>query len=307
MSTAVVSVAPPADRAGWSSVRELALIEARRYAMRASIWIGWTGTVLTATFARSDWSGGSYESALPLSFSMMILGTYIAGARTGRLDVDTDLPPLADEAALDAVDRRASRLLGLAMPVGLALVTAIGIAVVSRIEGGFWMGEGARRTDSVVHSPLELLQPALAVALAGALGVISGSTFRRPLIAILAGGFAWFILFPAYWIWNSPPLNAIVPVQIMPLHVPLPGVISMAETPADWYVEYPNEFADGYYRTLVHTPTIAFHTLYLVGLIMVVAASAARAHRRTVRMAGIVILIIGVVAQLAVSPFGWTG
>ena len=95
-----------------------------------------------ATTSHPDWSGGSYTNVLPLSFSMMILGVYIAGVRTGRLDVDTDLPPFAEEAAMDRDDRRAARLLGLAMPVGLAFVTTIGIAVVSRIEGGFWMGEG---------------------------------------------------------------------------------------------------------------------------------------------------------------------
>jgi hypothetical protein len=283
------------------------MIEARRYAMRASIWIGWAGTLAMAAFVRSDWPGGSYESALPLSFSMMILGVYIAGARTGSLDVDTDLPPLADEAALDRDDRRAARLFGLAMPVGLALVTTLGIAVASRLEGGFWLGEGPRRTDSALHSPLELLQPALVVALAGALGVVSGSKFRRPLIAIVTGAFTWFVLFPVYWIWNTPPLNSLVPLQIMPLRVDLPDVVTMSDAPVGWYVEYPNEYSKVYVRDLVHTPTIAFHIVYLVGLIMVVAASAARAHRRAVRTSGLLILVAGVVAQLAVSPFGWTG
>jgi hypothetical protein len=307
VNTAVVVGAPAVDRVAWSSIRDLAAIEARRYAMRASIWIGWAGTVVMAARSHPDWPGGAYEMVLPLSFSLMLLGTYIAGARTGRLDVGTDLPPLAGEAAMDRDDRRAARLLGLAMPVGLALVTSVGISTLSRIEGGFWLGEGPRRTDAALHTPLELLQPALAVALAGALGVVLGSTLRRPLIAILAGAFAWFVLFPAYWIWNTPPLHTIVPLQIMPLRVDLPDVVNMQDVPTGWYVEYPNEYSNVYVRDLVHAPTIALHSLYLVGLIMVVAADVARSSRRAVRIAGVLLAVSGVVAQLAVSPFGWTG
>jgi hypothetical protein len=306
VTTAVVA-APSFDRVAFSNVRQLAMIEARRYAMRASVWIGWAATVLAAARSRPDWPGGSYETVLPLSFSGMVLGVYIAGARTGRLDVDTDLPPLAEEASMDRQDRRAARLLGLVMPVGLTLVTTIGIAVVSRVEGGFWMGEVPRRTDSALHTPLELLQPALVVALAGALGVVTGSTFHRPLIAVLAGAFAWFVLFPAYWIWNIPPFNAIVPMQVMPLRVDLPDVSASRSTPPDWYVEYPTEYNADYVRDLVHQPTVLFHNMFLVGLIMVVGAAVGRRHQRVVRRTGIAIALFGVVAQLAVSPFGWTG
>ena len=307
MTAVVVVGSAPADRVGWSTVRALAIIEARRYAMRASMWIGWAGTVAMATLARNDWAGGSYESALPMSFSMMILGVYIAGVRAGRVDIDSDLPPLAEEASTGTEDRRAARLLGLVVPVALALATAVVFAITSRIEGGFWLGEGPRRTDTALHSPLEVLQPVLAVGLAGALGVMCGSKFRRPLVALVAGAFAWFVLFMTYWIWNAPPLHTVVPLQLMPLRVNLPGVASMRDVPADWYVEYPGEFNSFYARDLVHTPTIAFHTLYLVGLLMVVAASVARARARLVRRTGIVVVAAAVFAQLAVSPFGWPG
>ena len=208
---------------------------------------------------------------------------------------------------MDRDDRRAARLLGLAMPVGLAFVTTLAIAVVTRVEGGFWMGDGLRRTDSALHTPLELLQPSLVVALAGALGVVTGSTFRRPMIAILAGALAWFILFPAYWIWNSPPLNAIVPLQIMPLRVDLPDVSSLSETPPDWHVVYPDEYNTEYARDLVHIPTVLYHNLFVVGLLMVVGSAVGRSRSRTVKRGGIALAILGVVAQLAVSPFGWTG
>lgn len=303
-STLVLTGARP-DRVGRQHVRHLAAIEARRYAFRASIWIGWAATVLMAATSHPDWPGGSYENVLPLSFGPMALCVFIAGARTGSRDMDSDLPPLAPEAAVDLDDRLAARLLGLATPIALAFVTAIGIAVVARIEGGFWMGEFPRRTDTAQYSPLEIIQPPLMIALAGALGVVTGLVFRRPLLAIFTGAFVWFLLFPAYWVWNIPPLNVTTPAQIMPLRVPLPDVVSIRETPTDWHVNYPGEYNDHFERDLVHLPTVAFHNLYLVGLIMVVAAGAARAYRRQVRFAGIAVVIVGVVAQLAVSPHGW--
>ena len=205
MGTTTLIAGPALDRVGWQHVRQLALIEAHHYATRASVWIGWAGTVLMAAVSHPDWSGGSYANVVPLSFAMMMLGVYIAGVRTGRLDVDTDLPPLAEEAAMDRDDRRAARLLGLAMPVGLAFVTTLGIAVVSPDRGWVLDGRGTapystrRCTRHSRSSNPPWLSPSPA-----ALGVVIGATLRRPLIAILAGAFAWFILFPAYWIWNTP-------------------------------------------------------------------------------------------------------
>ncbi|HEX6658907.1 MAG TPA: hypothetical protein VF065_12535 [Ilumatobacter sp.] len=303
MSTAVAVAGGASDRVAWPHVLQLTGIEARRYAMRASVWIGWAGTVASAALEHPDWPGGSYENVLPLSFSMMILGVYIAGVRTGSRDAGTDVPPLAEEAAIDGGDRIAARLLGLVMPAALALITSIGIAAVSRFEGGYWMGELPRSTHSAQHTPLELLQPVLLVVLGGALGVVTGRAFRRPLLAIVAGAFGWFVLFPVYWIWNMPPMNVAVPAQTMPLRVDLHDVTTMRDLPSGWYVDYPTQYNAEYVRELVHMPTIVFHTVYLVGLIMIVGAAAARSHRRAVRRGGILLAIAGIVVQLAVSPF----
>ena len=189
------------------------------------------------------------------------------------------------------------------MPVGLALLTTLGIAVASWIEGGFWMGEGSRRTDTALHSALELLQPALLIALAGAVGVVAGRATHRTVLVIIAGVFVWMLMFPLYWIWNSPPLHVLVPVQIMPLRVELHDLVSIDATPAGWYVEYPNEYGRTFARDLVHLPTVALHDLYLIGLILIVGAAVGRAHRHTLRMLGIGLAVAGVAGQLAVSPF----
>jgi hypothetical protein len=227
----------------------------------------------------------------------------IAGARTGNRDRDRDLPALAAESALDDDDRVAARLLGLVTPVALALLTTVAIAVVSRVEGGFWMGEAPRRTDTALHSPLELLQPALLVALAGVVGVVAGRAVQRTLLVIIVGAFVWFAVFLLYWVWNMPPMHALVPVQTMPLRVDLRDVGLISDTPPDWYVEYPNEYETEFTRDLVHMPTVALHNLYLVGLILVVGAAGARGRRRAVRSTGLGLVVAGVVGQLVASPF----
>lgn len=294
---------PAADRPGWGSVRTLAAVEAAGYARRVSLWAGWSATVLSAATQRNHWPGAAYESVIPISFAFMVLGVFVAGARTGSRDTDRDLPPLACEAALDGDDRVAARLLGLVMPVGLALLTVVGMAIVSRVEGGFWMGEGLRRTDTGVHSLIELLQPVLVVALAGAIGVVAGRATHRTVLVVIAGVFAWTALFLLYWVWNTPPLHVISLVQAMPLRIPLEDVQGMDGLPADWLVEYPTQYEPNYVRELVHTPTIIFHDLYLVGLLTVVAASVGRQHERALRLAGSGLAVVGVVGQLLVNPF----
>ena len=50
-------------------------------------------------------------------------------------------------------------------------------------------------------------------------------------------------------------------------------------------------------------PTIVLHNLYLIGLVMIVAAAVGRQHKRTVRLSGVGLAVVGVVGQLLVSPF----
>lgn len=301
MSVAVTAAVAP--RTTRPSIAPLALLEARRFAMRASLWAGWAATVLYAITAHTDWPGGSYESAIPLSFSFLVLGVFVAAVRTGSRDVDRDLPPLAEEAALDGGDRLAARLLALTLPVALAALTAIGITVAARLEGGFWLGDGPRRTDSAAHTVVELLQPVLVVALAGAIGVVVGHATHRTALVLIVGVFTWALLIPFYWVWNSAGLYPMSLVQVMPLRVPLPRFDSITDTPANWYVEFPGQYQPELVRDLVHVPTVVFHDLYLLGVTLLVAAPIARDHRRAARVAGGAVAIGAVIAQWLVSPF----
>ncbi len=279
----------------------LAGLEARRYATRVSVWAGWAATVALAIWHRSPWPGGAYVDVVPLAFAPLALGVYVAAVRIGGRDGEPAGGGVADAAPLGPTERAAARLLGLAAPVLLTALTVLGVAVVSRVEGGFWLGEGARRTDTATHTPAELLQPVLLVALAGALGVAAGRTIRHTVIAVAIGVFVWTALFPASWVWNGPVFYPVAPVQTMPMAIRLPDVRRLTDTPVGWFVEAPTRYQRDFTHQRVHLPTVAFHDVYLVGLLLCASAGAAR-RTTVVRLGGLAVAVAAVLAQVAVSP-----
>lgn len=293
--SAPLVTAAPADR---SAIVALAGIEARRYATHPAIWLGWLATVAVAVLERNDWPGGAYEQVVPLSFAFLALGTFAAAVQAGA----RDRAPLAAEAVLDAPERATARLLGLAAPAALAALTALGTWVAAAIEGGFWLGDTPRRTDTANYSALELLQPVLLVVLAGALGLAVGRSRRGLVAGVVLAVVAWTALFPLYWVWNSDALYPAAPIQTMPLRVRLPFGQSIVDTPADWFVERPTRYTSRYTRTLVHPPTVALHHLYLCALIAVAAAGVSERRRLAIRCGGLAVAAVGVALQFAVSP-----
>ena len=286
------------------SPRALAVVEVRRQLRRPVIWIGVALTIVQVATISSDWSGGSYTDKM-IGFMPLVLAALFCGYATSSRD---QRQVLAEGAPLDQNDRALARLVSVTVPVVMSVVIVIGIAVVSRIEGGFWIGEGPRRTDIALHSILELFQPPLFVALAGTFGVAAGRVSRNRAIAIMTfGTLVWFLSFPGYWVMNTPPVHVLALVQIQPLSIRLePGVIS-EQLPENWLVDVPNEFSGVYERQLVHQPTIAGHNLYLFGLIAVAAGASIRTRTgRRLALAGAVLVLGGIAIQLALMPSGLT-
>ena len=275
-----ITIAPTAAEHR-TSLRMLCRLEAKSYLTRASIWIGLGLTIVMATNSGNDWSGASYQWTVPLSIGPFLLGVFIAGVRTGARDRSSELPGLAEEAPLDAGERAIARLAGLVVPVALGALVVIGITVVSRIEGGFWIGEASRRTDTAQHSVPELFQPVLLVALAGATGVAAGRAVRRAAPVMIVGAVVWFVFFGMAWAWNANGLHAFAPLQTQPMDVDLGTAVSLG----------------------AHLPTVGWHNAYLIGLSLTACGLAVRgAIGRRGAMIGLTLALIGVVAQLVVSP-----
>ena len=266
--------------AGRSAVFELARIESFRMLRRASIWIGFVlSVVLAVTYAseQQDWSSQKYESIVPLSVYPMTIGVFVAGVRSGNRDRSHRRPALAEEAPLDGDARAWARLASLWVPVAMVVALMAVIGIVSRIEGGYQLGDGSLRTDSAHHSVFELVQPALAVAVVGAAAVAIGRAVRRSGPAIVVGMVLLFFAGGVYWLWNDDAVYTTALIQVQPM-----------------------DFAD---REAVHTPTVAFHDLYLLGVVALFCGLSLRAHPRARLVAGgAAVAVAAVAAQLVVSP-----
>ena len=282
------------------SVRELARIETIRSLRRASIWIGFVLTIASLSITSVDWSSGSYTEHLPQGFMPIVLGTLIASFRMGRRDAEHDV---SEAAPIDIDQRTLARLYSIAVPTALTMVLVVGLAVGSRIEGGFWLGDGVRRTDNALHTPGELIQMPLVVALVGVLGIALGrSRPKRAMVGVIVAGALVFTMFPGYWIWNIPPAHVVAPVQSQPLYIDLEPGTTIEATPVGWFVDEPNS-GEVPVRELVHQPTALAHDVYLLGLVVLVAGFALRGRRgRWARLGGAALAVGGVLVQLLVSP-----
>lgn len=292
-------VITPTEPVSPDAVRELAVIEARRSLRRVSIWVGLILAIVIMSGTTADWPGGSYTEKLPQSFMPIVLATFIASFRTGRRDGHHDV---SESAALGPDDRGLARLGSLALPVLLTVLVTIGFAVASRIEGGFWLGDDPRRTDTALHSVAELLQPTLIVAFVGALGISIGrARARLSTSLVVIAGAVLFTMFPGYWLWNIPPVHVLAPVQTQPLFIELDAATDVDQLPADWLVEIPDDGAPT--RQLVHQPTVLGHDLYLVGIAALAAGLAIRRTRgRRLALSGTALAAAGIAAQFIVSP-----
>jgi hypothetical protein len=196
----VVVAAPSFDRVAFSNVRGLAMIEARRCDAPASGSAGRHGPGRRAVSPRL--AGAATTVLLPVLGD----GWRLHRRRSHRSARRRHRP--RPRGGGDGCEDRGG-LLGLLMPVGLALVTTIGMrscAVEEALDG-----EGRGAPTGI--APARLLQPA---QVARRRWGRSGSTFRRPLIAVLAGAFALSCCSPPTDLEHSL-FNAIVPMQIMPL------------------------------------------------------------------------------------------
>lgn len=286
------------------SIRALSIIEAGRYVTSPSLWIGLILSVCFVVLPNNDYSGQAYGDWIPLSVGPFAFGVYLAALRIGGRDRRTDRPALAEESPLDASERTIARLMGLTVPILIALLGVIVLAIVAKVDGGFWIGDPPRRTDRATHTMLELLQPPLLVANLGAAGVAIGRSVRRITPAVIIGFAIWFTFVLLWWAWNIPGLHVLAPVQLQPLSIPLGGVTDPNALPTGWLVDIPNEHNALFRRQVVHAPTVLGHHLYLFGVLGLWSGAAIRhSFGRRLMVGGLIVAAAGVAFQLGVSPF----
>lgn len=315
MTAAVSAIEATDSNARRDAIADLARTEARRALLGLPFWLGlaitiWFGAETTGL----DWQGATY-AAFPTAFGALAAGIFVAGVLAGGRDHRGDNRlPLAEEAALDGTARTVARILSLVPLVLIGAVLVVAVAVGIRIEGGHWVGDHPGRTDIAVHSPAEVLQPILLLAIAAIAGVAAGRTFRRRSPVIVVGLLVWFLLIGAYWIWQGVPMVYAVPIQVQPIEVAIAGdATDPATFPGDWLLNDPGDGDGGengngeWRRVLVHQPLAIGHDIYLVGLGALAAGVALRGRSgRRLVVAGVLVAGLGLATQVLVMPDGAT-
>ncbi|MDN4163411.1 hypothetical protein [Nocardioides abyssi] len=289
---------PPRD-AGPSSVRVLAGLEARRMLRHPAPWCGLALAVVAAWDAsQAEWSGASY-TGLAASVGPLLLGISLAAvASSGR-----GLVPLAEDAPVAETQRSAARLLGGLALVGLVAVVVAAVATGLRLAGGVDLGDEPGRTLHAHHTLPELLQPVLLAAVAVCLGALAVRVLRHRLAASLVLALGWFLVW-VYWLWQGPVVRYVALLQVQPVSVEVGPLQADPTTfPADWLLTGPGEHQDHWARVVVSPELAAWHDVYLLGLVAVLAALVVGGRSRRWWVAGgLVLASLGVAAQVVVAP-----
>jgi|GEM_PF-2875401 hypothetical protein len=298
----------PVARAGtkdgrWRRLRALAAVEARRTARSTWLWTGAAGTLaMLSLLGDADYQSGSYTLATA-GFTALALGVFVHAVHSGgrdRAGVDEAVAPAA---VMDGDERATARLLGLWPGAAIGLLAALVLGVGERIEGGYWVGESLWRTDAQVHSVLELSQIPALVAFAAAAGLAAGRASRRRGLVSVLGAVAAAALGFTSWAWQWVPARYVTLVQTQPIELDLGPGFALSDTPDGWLLAGPNEFESSWRRVVVHEAMAGWHSVYLIGLAVLLAGLAVRGRAGArLALAGVLVAVTGVVAQVLVAP-----
>jgi len=294
-----VDAAPPSRAA----VRELGRIEAGRALRSAPFWLGLAATGLYFLNGADGpaWQSETYQLTGSVAFGPVCAGIFVAAVLAGSRDRATEVG-LAEESPLDEGHRAAARLLGMLAQVAIVALVATAVAVITRVEGGFWIGNGSSRIDDAVHSWPELVQPVLAAAFAGASGIAIGRAVRVRTAVAVGGGLVWLLGSVVYWVWQNVPMRYVAVLQVQPIEVELPVGVDPSDLPGAQF-SAPGEFQDAYRMVVVDQAMAAWHDLYLASLVLVCVALAVRGRwGRSLGVIGAIGAVVAVVLQIDSVP-----
>jgi hypothetical protein len=278
----------------------LTWLEARRLLAFPALPVGLGFSVLFGLDAADqDWSGAAY-GVLPAALGPLLFAISLATATA----FSRDRVPLAPDVPVQAGQRAVARLLAAVPVVAVVAVLTLAGAVWLRLSGGLDLGDEPGRTLHAHYTLPELLQPVALAAFAAALGAALTRLIRSRAAAAIALFIFWLAVSPTYWLFNGPALTAFSVIQTQPLTVPVgPVTADPTSFPASWLLAAPGQYQDFWGRVVVSPSMAAWHDLYLVGLTLLLAAIALHGRpRRATGAVGVVLAVLGVVAQKLVQP-----
>jgi hypothetical protein len=301
------SATSPRERVGAPRrrVAALATIEARRTARSPLLWIGvLLAAALTIGAGDRDYQAGGYTTAIGAT-SVLAFAGFVLAVRAGTRDRTGMTQPLAADAVMGADERATARLLGTWPVVAVGALYAFALGAVEWVEGGWWIGDAPRRTDSAVHGVVELLQPPAMIILACTAGVAIGrSTAQRTLVCLL-GAIVVVVAGLNAWVLQAVPVRYVTILQEQPVRVDLPTGVRLADLPSGWLLERQAGSDGGWRRVVVSGSMSGWHSVYLIGVGGLLAGWTIR-RRAGLRLAAValVLVAVGVAGQVIVAPTG---
>ncbi len=288
------------------SIRAIARVEAGRLLRHPAFLVGLAGSVAAQPLygGSEEWGGQNYYASVT-AWTFLWVGALVAGALVaGRERVlgDTELFPATPATP---GDRALGTALALVGPVLAAAAAVTVVAAVTTSSGGFVHGDdhwSRRITPHVV----EWAQPILLVAVAGAVGIAVAQLRRARLATLLVATILTFFGGTAVWALQAHPLRVLHPFMYPAYQQSLPESFAPEEwAPGDPPLTPPGEFSRTWHAIRFDTAALSWHLVYLVGLVLVGVAVAARTADRGERpsppwlaVAGVPLVVVGGLAQV---------
>jgi hypothetical protein len=292
-----------------SPVHILAGAESLRHVRSPILWLGTCATIGVAAGPYADgqlplsnpWVTEDYETVFS-AWMWLFLATFVTAVLTVGRHADPHAAEVFAGQPTDAGQRMTAVLLAGAVPAGLSALAAGATCAVIARAGGIAVGEFTT-TQRLVPTAAEAAVAVAVVAVGYALGVATAATITSRLAAVVLGtmiamlGIGWF------WIWRYP--VSVLGLYAAPLsHTDL-GPNPSEEVKARWRILHgpaDAEHMPHWYGYVRDTDMIAWHAVYLFGIVLLLSAYCVRraGGRRAgrVAVAGLLVTAFGAVMQV---------
>ena len=275
-------------------VAVLGRLEARRFLTSIPLWCGAALTVLlwaTTDPRKESWVGATWSEFVGIAPTFMCIGAFVAASLIGMRDQFNDSTPVTGAAPVSSGDRVLARLLGGTVPVLVVTILAAAVVVYIHWIGGVVVG-------NVLHTPAVadvVMIPVLA-ALAVTSGIAAGQLVRSRPVVTIGGSIVIFFTSVMSWVFDGGRTDLTPAVPYQPAEVSLGVSFDPSTAPSGWIISPPDQDANVWRRASFEPAALWFHSLYVLGLALLFAALARRAHGPS--RAGMTLTILGTVAAL---------
>lgn len=307
----------PVDRlVGRATVTALARLEAGRLVRHPVLILGVLLLLVQETTLLWDvpanrWANDAYSTIATWGF--LLGATFIVANLAALRDREETTAETFRAVAPTERDRTVALMLAGLVPVVLAAVVSVYIAVLVVRVGGLPVGE-ARGTGFFRLSFAEIADPVARTAAAFAAGVATAKIARSRTLGVVIGVLGSFFLVEGFWLWAWFPAVFLTPVALAPRMTEdlgtFPSREVLQQTPL---LDLPDSYDPNFHAVAMEVGRVGWHAVFLVGMTMLFAgvalarSSGTRWHPLRLIIGGAVVAALGFAMQVWAThqSFAW--